>query len=136
MDVTKEQIKQWKAKYKEVFVLRVDDKVAYLRTPDRATLSYASTLATKDPMKFNEAILTNCWLGGDEEIKTDDALFLSASSKLGELIQIKEATLEKLKAVRKLTSLGIGCVLPMPHCVTICTLPIPMPSMILSGLCE
>ncbi|MFC2504544.1 MAG: hypothetical protein ACFNVP_00160 [Capnocytophaga ochracea] len=96
MDVTKEQIKQWKAKYKEVFVLRVDNKVAYLRTPDRATLSYASTLATKDPMKFNEAILTNCWLGGDEEIKTDDALFLSASSKLGELIQIKEATLEKL----------------------------------------
>ena len=96
MDVTKEQIKQWKAKYKEVFVLRVDDKVAYLRTPDRATLSYASTLATKDPMKFSEAILTNCWLGGDEEIKTDDALFLSASSKLGELIQIKEATLEKL----------------------------------------
>ena len=96
MDVTKEQIKQWKAKYKEVFVLRVDDKVAYLRTPDRATLSSASTLATKDPMKFNEAILTNCWLGGDEEIKTDDALFLSASSKLGELIQIKEATLEKL----------------------------------------
>ena len=53
MDVTKEQIKQWKAKYKEVFVLRVEDKVAYLRTPDRATLSYASTLATKDPMKFN-----------------------------------------------------------------------------------
>ena len=96
MDVTNEQIKQWKAKYKEVFVLRVDNKVAYLRTPDRATLSYASTLATKDPMKFNEAILTNCWLGGDEEIKTDDALFLSASSKLGELIQIKEATLEKL----------------------------------------
>ena len=96
MEVTKEQIKQWKAKYKEVFVLRVDDKVAYLRTPDRATLSYASTLATKDPMKFNEPILTNCWLGGDEEIKTDDALFLSASSKLGELIQIKEATLEKL----------------------------------------
>ena len=89
-------MKEWKAKYKEVFVLRVDDKVAYLRTPDRATLSYASTLATKDPMKFNEAILTNCWLGGDEEIKTDDALFLSASSKLGELIQIKEATLEKL----------------------------------------
>ena len=79
MDVTKEQIKQWKAKYKEVFVLRVDDKVAYLRTPDRATLSYASTLATKDPMKFNEAILTNCWLGGDEVFLTVDALFLSAS---------------------------------------------------------
>ena len=67
-----------------------------MRIPDRNTLSYASTLATKDPLKFNEVVLNNCWLGGDEEIKTDDALFLAASTKLPDLIQIKEATLEKL----------------------------------------
>jgi hypothetical protein len=96
MDVTKEQIQEWKQQYKDIFVLNVEGKKAYLRTPDRHTLSYASTLATKDPLKFNEVVLTNCWLGGDEEIKTDDALFLAASSKLPELIQIKEATLEKL----------------------------------------
>jgi len=96
MNVTKQQIQEWKKQYGDVYVLNIEGKKAYLRTPDRQTLSYASTLATKDPLKFNEAILTNCWLGGDEEIKTDDALFLSASSKLGELIQIKEATLEKL----------------------------------------
>ena len=96
MNVTKQQIQEWKKQYGDVYVLNIEGKKAYLRTPDRQTLSYASTLATKDPLKFNEAILTNCWVGGDEEIKTDDALFLSASSKLGELIQIKEATLEKL----------------------------------------
>ena len=96
MNVTKQQIQEWKKQYGDVYVLNIEGKKAYLRTPDRQTLSYASTLATKDPLKFNEAILTNCWLGGEEEIKTDDALFLSASSKLGELIQIKEATLEKL----------------------------------------
>lgn len=96
MDVTKEQIQEWKQQYKDIFVLNVEGKKAYLRTPDRHTLSYASTLATKDPLKFNEVVLTNCWLGGDEEIKTDNALFLAASSKLPELIQIKEATLEKL----------------------------------------
>ena len=96
MNVTKQQIQEWKKQYGDVYVLNIEGKKAYLRTPDPQTLSYASTLATKDPLKFNEAILTNCWLGGDEEIKTDDALFLSASSKLGELIQIKEATLEKL----------------------------------------
>ena len=96
MDVTKEQIQEWKQQYKDIFVLNVEGKKAYLRTPDRHTLSYASTLATKDPLKFNEVVLTNCWLGGDEEIKTDDALFLAASSKLPELIQIKEATLENL----------------------------------------
>jgi len=53
-------------------------------------------LATKDPLRFNEVILENCWLGGDEEIKTNDELFLAVSSKLPDLIQIKEATLEKL----------------------------------------
>lgn len=94
--ITKEQIQEWKQQYKDIFVISVEDKKVYLRTPDRKTLSYASTLATKDPLKFNEVILDNCWLGGDEEIKTNDELFLAVSSKLPDLIQIKEATLEKL----------------------------------------
>ncbi len=94
--ITKEQIQEWKKQYKDIFVISVEDKKVYLRTPDRKTLSYASTLATKDPLKFNEVILNNCWLGGDEEIKTNDELFLAVSSKLPDLIQIKEATLEKL----------------------------------------
>ena len=94
--ITKEQIQEWKNQYKDIFVISVEDKKVYLRTPDRKTLSYASTFATKDPLKFNEVILDNCWLGGDEEIKTNDELFLAVSSKLPDLIQIKEATLEKL----------------------------------------
>ena len=94
--ITKEQIQEWKKQHKDIFVISVADKKVYLRTPDRKTLSYASTLATKDPLKFNEVILDNCWLGGDEEIKTNDELFLAVSSKLPDLIQIKEATLEKL----------------------------------------
>ena len=94
--ITNEQIQEWKKQYNDIYVLNIEDKKAYLRMPDRKTLSYASTLATKDPLKFNEVVLNNCWLGGDEEIKTDDALFLAASSKLPALIQIKDATLEKL----------------------------------------
>ena len=41
-------------------------------------------------------ILNNCFLGGDEEIKTDNGLFLSVSQKLPLLIEIKEAELVKL----------------------------------------
>lgn len=93
---TQEQINEWKKKYGEISVLRVEDKVAYLKTPNRKTLSYATSVASKDPLKFNEILLDNCWIDGDEEIKTNDALFLSASSKLADLIEIKEATLEKL----------------------------------------
>lgn len=91
-----EQIREWKNKYGSVFELSVDGRRAYLRKPDRKTLSYASTAGQTDPLKFNEVLLKGCWLGGDEEIRTDDELFLAASAKLGELIQVKEAELKKL----------------------------------------
>ena len=47
-------------------------------------------------MKYNEIILANCWVAGDEEIKTDDAYFLGVSGVLGDLIDIKKANLKKL----------------------------------------
>ena len=93
---TPAEIAEWKRKHVDIFVLRVEDKKCYLKTPDRKTMSYAASVATKDPLKFNEILLNNCWLGGDDEIKTDDSLFLAASSKLSDIISIKEASLEKL----------------------------------------
>lgn len=94
---TPEVIQGWKDKYKTVHKLTVDDKTAYLRKPDRRTLSLAmSKIAKGDIMGGSDAILSNCWLGGDPEIKTDDDLFMAAVGKVGELIQVKEAELEKL----------------------------------------
>ena len=46
--------------------------------------------------KHGKFLLNNCWLEGDEIIKTDDALFLGVSAQLAEIIEIKEATLKKL----------------------------------------
>ncbi len=91
-----EQIQQWKAKYGEVFQVEVAGHRAYLKKPDRKTLSYAMTQAQTNPLGFAEVILRNCWLAGDEVIQTDDSLFLAVSSKLDELLQIKEAELKKL----------------------------------------
>ena len=94
---TPEDIKGWKAKYKSVHKLTIEGKTAYLRNPDRRTLSLAmSKIAKSDVMGGSEAILENCWLGGDPEIKTDDDLFMAAVGKVGDLIQVKEAELEKL----------------------------------------
>lgn len=95
---TQEQIDGWKAKYPnaDIWQITVEDKVAYLRSPDRKTLSMASTVGAQDPMKFNEILLKNCWLDGDLEIQTNDTLFLSASSKLAQLIEIKETEMVKL----------------------------------------
>lgn len=94
--VTPEQVEAWKKKHGDVFCVTVAGKTAYLKRPDRKTLGAAAVIGKNDPMKYNEIMLRNCWLAGDEEIKTDDALFLGVSAKLGELIDIKEAELKKL----------------------------------------
>lgn len=95
-EVTQGQIDAWKELYGDVWKIVVDGKEAYLKSPDRKTLSFASSVGATDPMKFNEILLKNCWLAGDDKIMTNDSLFLSASSKLTELIQIKETELVKL----------------------------------------
>ncbi len=38
--ITREQINEWKKKHGETFKLKVDSRVAILKTPDRKTLSY------------------------------------------------------------------------------------------------
>jgi hypothetical protein len=95
-EATPEQIEAWKGQYGEIFAIIVEDKIGYLKKVDRQTLSFASTVGTKDPMKFNEIILSNCWLGGDTELKTNDDYFLAVSGTLSQLIIVKEAELVKL----------------------------------------
>lgn len=96
MSVDQKQIDAWKAQFGEIFQINVGDKVCYLKTPTRRALSYAAAAGQTDPLKYNEIILNDCWLAGDEEIKTDNGLFLSVSAKLPGLIDIKEAELVKL----------------------------------------
>ena len=91
-----EQIKEWKKRHGEIFRIDIDGKSCYLKRPSRKALGYASVAGKNDPLKFNEVILNDCWLGGDEEIKTNDALFLGVAAKIGELIELKEASLVKL----------------------------------------
>jgi len=92
---TEAQISDWKKKYGDVFMIKVGDSVCYLKKPDRKTMSYVATLGN-NPIRANEALLQNCWLGGDEDIKTDDEKFFGVSSKLNEIIEIKEAEITKL----------------------------------------
>lgn len=95
-EATPEQIEAWKKKHGELKAVKVGGHVAYLKTPDRKAIAYASSVGTKDPLKFNEIILNNCFVGGSEEIKTDDTLFISVCKVLPDLIEIKEAELVNL----------------------------------------
>jgi len=93
---TPEQVEEWKKQYGKMWAIIVDGHICYLKKPDRKVLGYASVAGKDNPLKFNEVILNNCFISGSEAIKTDDELFLGASSKLVELIQVKEAELVNL----------------------------------------
>jgi hypothetical protein len=95
-EATVAQIASWKAQYKDVYAIEVEDSVAYLHKPNRTAIKAMSAVATSDPIRAGEILLENCWLGGDTSIKTDDEKFLAVSGKLGELITIKNAELKKL----------------------------------------
>lgn len=90
------QIDELKAKNpgKRLYLIEVDGKSCILRTPTRQDLSYAAVV--KDPIKLNEVMINQLWVDGDEEIKTDDDLFMAVCAKLEDILRIKEATIKKL----------------------------------------
>lgn len=94
--VEQAQIEAWKQKFGEIYAVKCDGHVAYLKKPSRRSISYASVAGKTDPIKFNEMLLNDCFIGGSEKVKTDDGLFLGVSAKLAELIEVKESELEKL----------------------------------------
>ncbi|MDR1199056.1 MAG: hypothetical protein LBK94_08630 [Prevotellaceae bacterium] len=95
-EATKEQIAMWKAKHGTVFEVIIDDAVCYLHKPDRNVISAAATLGQNDPMRFNEVLIENCWISGDEKIKTDNDYFFALVEKAEELLRFKTAEIKKL----------------------------------------
>lgn len=94
MKYSKEQVQEWKKKHGELFEITVDGKSCILHRPTRRDLSYAGVV--KDPIKMSETMLNQLWVDGDEEIKTDDALFFAAIQKMQDVLEVKEAEIKKL----------------------------------------
>nr|DAV88669.1 MAG TPA: hypothetical protein [Caudoviricetes sp.]DAX77165.1 MAG TPA: hypothetical protein [Caudoviricetes sp.] len=94
MKYTAEQVQEWKQKHGDLFEISVEEKSCILHRPTRKDLSFVSVV--KDPIKMSEAMLNQLWVAGDEEIKTDDALFLAAIQKMQDVLEVKEAEIKKL----------------------------------------
>lgn len=94
MKYTAEQVQEWKQKHGDLFEISVEEKSCILHRPTRKDLSFVSVV--KDPIKMSEAMLNQLWVYGDEEIKTDDALFLAAIQKMQDVLEVKEAEIKKL----------------------------------------
>lgn len=93
--VTPEQIADWKRKYGEVYIATSEGRTAYLRRPDRKIISAAAVLGGADNLKQKEVLIRNCWLGGDEEMLTEDKYFLGLSTQIDALIEVAQVELKK-----------------------------------------
>ncbi len=96
-----DQISAWKKKYGDVFKVSVSDSAdnlfnAFFKKPNRKELSRAMAAGKESPMKFNDTLFLDCWIEGDEAIKTDDAMYLAACSQLATMVEVREAEIVKL----------------------------------------
>lgn len=95
-------IEELKRKHRDVYeiIVPMDDEekeyaVGYVKKPGRVILGSTSRLLDINPIKANELILNDIWLGGDERLRTDDELFLSVSTRITDLISVRYAELKK-----------------------------------------
>lgn len=94
---TPEQIEAWKREYEFVYKYTSNDgRVAYFRNPTLQILDACKTLAGGSSMKFNELLMNNCWLGGDEELRKHDKYKMGIFEWLPDIIVKVEGQLERL----------------------------------------
>lgn len=94
---SKEQVEAWKREFGDVFRLDVDGGyTCYLKKPTRRIYSMALSQGQKSPMRFNEIIINNCWITGDEQIREEDDLFYAACGQIDVLIPEVAADIKKL----------------------------------------
>ena len=102
-EATQDQIDAWKATIEKKYgpnaklhSYQVDDKICYLRSVDRDTYSAAAAKVSSSPAKFNDVVIENIWLGGDEAIKTDDRYYFGLIDFVEELMAKKKGSLKTL----------------------------------------
>jgi hypothetical protein len=78
-----------------------NQKRAYLKKPNRATMEIVlgltmSVSASPQYIRAGEIILTNCWIEGDEEIKTNDDFLIPAAMQAFRAVEMEKGELVKL----------------------------------------
>lgn len=103
-EATEEQIAAWKKQTGADQLLRIKVKnndgsisVCYLKPADRNVSSLAYThMANKKMIEAGGVFIANCWLGGDERIKTVDRMYIAACQEAYDALDLAEANSEKI----------------------------------------
>lgn len=94
---TKEQIEQYKKEYGSIFrYTSSDGKQCLLKSPDLNTLDACRTISGGSSIKFDKALVENCWIDGDSELKAEDKYQMGLFDWLGGIIKKVDGQLEEL----------------------------------------
>lgn len=98
MKITEELIKKLKKEHGEIYKVSNGNKTAIVRKPTLAELeAYQSQLAAGNMMTYNIGVFRTCCLAGDVCDQPDEEMdLISLSAKMQEVIEIKQASVEKL----------------------------------------
>lgn len=98
-NITKEQIDVWKKEHKKVFTIKVkvadnDEAVGYLKPPGRNIKATALSMYSQNKiLESGEFLRDNCWLGGDERLKTDGDIGVTAAISASGIFKMMESEL-------------------------------------------
>jgi len=97
-EVTETMIQEWKNRYGKLTCYKTNDgKIGYFMSPSRKEAEASSVLAQdKKPVQSNEMLAKVCFLGGDEELISEDRYFYGLSKHLQKLVETVEGELEEL----------------------------------------
>lgn len=93
---TPEEIAKLKKENGALYGYEVDGLSCILRQPSRKVIEAASVLGQDAPFKFAEVVIQNCWVAGDEELRTEDRYFMGLAQKINEIVEIKVGEVKKL----------------------------------------
>lgn len=94
---TQKQIEEWKKQYGAVFLIQTENGLsAYLYDPMSKLVVVKALMSAlrKGTFEFVDTFVSNCWLDGDAEIKTDDKIKAGLWDQVKDLIDIPEHNVE------------------------------------------
>lgn len=105
--ITPAQIAEWKKEYFAIYqITGENDEIGILSFPNWAQWKMAVSALEKGETKFVESLLNNCWIYGDESIKTNYAYFDTLKKQLDEIIDFGDATKKKVSNHYEVTVKG------------------------------
>lgn len=95
---TDEQVQEWKARHKYgIYAVTIDGHIGYFKNPNRQEINCALSKADKEnALAVFEMLASVTFLGGSNELLTDDQMFIGLSNEIKSKLDGKKASLVNL----------------------------------------